>query len=489
MTMKSPAMIFLILLLCLNSASAQTAVDALRFSRIFYGGTARFIGTGGAFGAVGADFSTAATNPAGIALYRSSEITVSPSLMIGSSRSEYNNTSGWNSDANFSLSNSGFIYTYSTGKANRSGGIRSINIGFGVNRQNDFNERIFIQGANHTSSLLNYFTDILNSPPVPKPTMVRYDYPFDIGLAYDCGLIYYDSIQKQYLCDMPHGGVFQKKTIRTWGSINEFDISLGTNVADKLYLGFTIGIPTIRFYSESGYEENDTGDSIPYFQSLYYHYYYHTTGTGVNFKLGLIYRPANWVRFGIAIHSPTFYPNVFDYYDSYMSATYDSVLHYPVQISPEGYYNYQMMTPFRTIGSLVFFIGNVGFVSGEYEYIDYNQARYRAPGDDFKDVNSAISSDYYSPVNFRVGTEWRIRMLRIRGGYTYNGSPDKSHNIGPRYSVSGGFGVHLRRFFADVAYQWIRSRENYYLYNPDMVNPVNLIHNIHSITGTVGIKF
>ncbi|MFH1160614.1 MAG: hypothetical protein V1733_06680 [bacterium] len=487
--MKRLTLIYLILLLSLSPAHAQTALDALRYSRIFYNGTARFMGTGGAFGAVGADFSTAATNPAGIALYRSSEITLSPSFIVEYNTSEYNGTSGRDSEVNFAMSNFGFIYTLFTGKANRTGGLRSINIGFGMNRQNDFNERVFIQGPNHTSSILNYFTDILNTPPVTKPNMVRYDYPFDIGLAYDCGLIFYDSIQKKYFFDMPDGGVYQEKVIRTWGSINEFDISFGGNIADKLYVGLTVGIPSIRYFSESNYREEDTGDSIPYFQSLSYSYNYQTNGTGVNFKLGLIYRPANWIRLGAAIHTPTWYPNVYDYYNSYMSATFDSVLNYPTQVSPEGFYNYQMMTPFRAIGSLALFVGKYGFISGEYEYVAYNQARYRAPGDDFEDVNTVIINDYNSPITFRVGTEWRILMLRIRGGFGYYGSPDKLGDIGPRYVISGGFGIHLKRFFANVAYQWARSDGKYYLYDPAMVNPADLTLHAHSITTTFGIKF
>jgi len=487
--MKRLTFINLLMLISVIQVLSQTALDALRYSRIFYNGTARFTGTGGAFGSLGADFSTLATNPAGIAMYRSSEFTISPAFYIGYNKSEYNHTFGRDSEVNFALSNFGFVYTIFTGKANRSGGIRSVNIGFGMNRQNDFNERVFIQGPNHTSSILNSFTDILNTPPVTKPNMVRYDYPFDIGLAYDCGLIFYDSIQKHYFSDMPDGGVFQEKLIRNWGSINEFDLAFGSNIADKLYIGLTIGIPSIRYFSESIYREYDTGDSIPYFQSLSYSYNYSTTGTGVNFKLGLIYRPANWVRFGAAIHTPTWYPDVNDYYNSYMAATYDSVLNYPAQASPEGFYNYQMMTPFRAIGSLALFIGNLGFISGEYEYVAYNQARYKAPGDDFEDINTVIRNDYSSPVNFRIGTEWRILIMRIRGGFGYYGSPDRSGDIGPRYIISGGFGVHLQRFFADIAYQWTKSESQYYLYDLTMVNAANLTLYSHTITTTVGVKF
>ncbi|MDA3853446.1 MAG: hypothetical protein PF444_04305, partial [Bacteroidales bacterium] len=64
----------------LFSISAQTAFDALSFSREVSGGTARYMSMGGAFSALGGDFSTLSVNPAGIGIYRSNEFTFTPTL-------------------------------------------------------------------------------------------------------------------------------------------------------------------------------------------------------------------------------------------------------------------------------------------------------------------------------------------------------------------------------------------------------------------------
>ncbi|MEZ4966340.1 MAG: hypothetical protein R2791_13950 [Saprospiraceae bacterium] len=58
-------------LLCLMSAQlfAQTAADVLRYSYLRPGGTGRFLAVSGAMGALGADFGTLSTNPAGLALF------------------------------------------------------------------------------------------------------------------------------------------------------------------------------------------------------------------------------------------------------------------------------------------------------------------------------------------------------------------------------------------------------------------------------------
>ena len=53
-----------------------TIYDAVRVTGSDLNGTARYVGMGGAMGALGADITTMGTNPAGIGLYRSSEAMV-----------------------------------------------------------------------------------------------------------------------------------------------------------------------------------------------------------------------------------------------------------------------------------------------------------------------------------------------------------------------------------------------------------------------------
>ena len=61
-------------------SNAQTEIDALRYSRNDIVGTARFSAMAGAYGALGADFTTLSYNPAGIGFYQFSELTFTPSI-------------------------------------------------------------------------------------------------------------------------------------------------------------------------------------------------------------------------------------------------------------------------------------------------------------------------------------------------------------------------------------------------------------------------
>ncbi len=466
-----------------SAAFSQTAADVLRYSRIYYSGTARFVGTGGAFGAVGADFSALSVNPAGIGLYQGSEFSMTIAPSVEGVRTNYLNQMNTTNVVNVGMGSIGFVFTFKPPV--KTGSFFNFNVGIGMNRENDFNSSFSISGPNHSSSILNVYTDKLN-----KYGGSPSDYPFEIGPAYDASLIYYDSTARKYTSDQPRGGAYQSKQVTTYGSINEFDITMGGNIGDKLYFGLTFGVPFIRYYENSTYSEKDNGDSIPYFRSMYYDYHLETHGTGFVIKGGVIYRPVNWMRIGVAIHSPTWYPNMYDHWYSTTTANYDSVLNNNTQNSPVGDYYYYMRTPFRAIGSLAFIIGNYGLITGEYEYVNYSQAKLNSSGYAYSDINNEIKSSFQSWGNIRVGTEWRIYDFRVRAGAAYYSNPYTQSGIGgARYTLSGGLGYRIKHFYTDVTYQWAQTKEEYYLYNYAGMVPSTNTLTTSTVLTTIGFRF
>jgi len=91
---------------------AQNEDDAIRFSMDRFSGTARSMSLSNAVGALGGDFSSIGINPAGIAVYRSSEFSFTPSLVYNQSKTtQYGIT---NSDDKYSVpfQQIGFVGTY-----------------------------------------------------------------------------------------------------------------------------------------------------------------------------------------------------------------------------------------------------------------------------------------------------------------------------------------------------------------------------------------
>ncbi|MDD3878264.1 MAG: hypothetical protein PHT69_16720 [Bacteroidales bacterium] len=482
--MKNLKIITLAFVLLSIYSYGQNEIDALRYSFINYGGTARYVGMGGAFGALGADFSTLSTNPAGLGVFRSSEFSFSPSIYTEKSLATHYGKGSEDLKYNFNLGNLGFISAFKLRRPHEEGpGWEYINFGFGVNRYANYHSRILLEGDNWENSLM---TDYLERALGKNPE--DFD-PFGTQLAWETYLLDpIDSSGTNYGSAVPvGGGVRQSKSITKTGAINELVISLAGNYDDKFYIGGTLGFPFVRFNESSTYREEDI-DTISNFKSFTLNEDLMTSGSGVNFKLGMIYKPIEFVRIGAAVHTPTFF-TMKDEYSRVMQSYFDNGNNYSAT-SPDGKFDYELTTPMRVIGSLAFIIGEYGLLSADYEFVDYSEARLRSKSYKFFDENEAIQMNYKAQSNIRIGGEVRLDPINIRGGYALYGSPyNKGLNDAEKTSISFGVGIRDKHYFLDVAYVYSECSEDYYLYNPNLVKPSNIKLTSNNIILTLGLKF
>jgi hypothetical protein len=470
-------------LISLGLTQAQNEVDALRYSLTSPGGTARSTALSGAFGALGADFSTLSTNPAGIGVYQGSEFTFTPSLYLGNTESGFLGGYGEDLKYNFNLGNAGLVFSIPTGPASKNKGWKSFQFGMGLNRLANFNNRILIEGFNAQSSLLDAYKDYAFGK---RPGELD---PFDTELAWNTWLL--DTLSNsgtQYSSAVEGGNVTQRKSITSDGSINEFVLSMGANYRDKLYLGASLGFPFVRYFENSSYMEKDYDDYYPDFDEFNVFETLEARGSGVNFKLGMIYRAADWVRMGVALHTPTFYTMREDY-NTTIASRFDNGDAYESS-SPDGRFDYELETPMRAIGSIAFIVGKMGLISADYELVDYSSARLRSSTYRFFDENNAIRNSYTAAGNLRLGTEWRYENFSFRGGFAMYGSPYKNNlNDGERTSLSLGLGVREEGYFLDFAYIRTMYSEDYYLYDPARVPAALNDFTQQSFLMTLGLRF
>ncbi len=458
--------LILIAVLFSFSALSQNEVDALRFSQNFYQGTARSMAMGGAFGAIGADFSSLSTNPAGIGLYRSSEFSLSPTFLNAKTESVYNNSFGDNFRSNFALSNLGFVKSNKVSEAGANSPWKFYQFGFGLNRTNSFHSRHFIQGFNDSHSKIDVYLDRIRGT---DPAYIEDDFPYDLYPAWYVYLL--DTVRDAngnlfYTSPVPQGGIEQYETVNSWGSINEWVFSAGANFEDRLYIGATLGIPYVRFFRETTYTEKDVHDDYAGFDEWTYRENLETRGTGLNLKIGAIVRPTDWIRLGAALHTPTYFSELHDVWytktEAYLEPDYN------VKSSPTGEYYYNITTPLRAIGSVAIVVGQHGLISGDYEYADYSKTRMRASDYNFRTENQNIRDFYTATHNLRFGTEWRFGPYSLRGGYALYGSPYAENlNDGKSNFLSGGIGYNDRNFSIDLAYVHGSMKQDYYLYTSE----------------------
>lgn len=461
---------------------SQNEVDALRYSRLLHGGTARYMSMGGAFSALGADFSVLSTNPAGIGVYKKSEMVFTPSIGYTKTDATYMGDLRDDFKYNFNFTNFGMVFAGELNKNSETPDWKGVQFGFGINRLQNFNGRTIIEGYNYDNTILDVYSSYAQG--------VFYNQlnPFDTELAFNTYLIDTSGSATNYV-QAHYGGATQRKSITSSGGVNEMVMTLGGNYNDRLYIGATLGFPFVRYEEISSYQETDAPDSIANFQSLTIRDELKTYGAGFNFKLGMIYRITDWVRISGAFHTPTFY-SMTDEYQRSMNSELEALGNYQDE-SPVGRYSYNLMTPMRVIGGIAFVLSPYGSVSAEYEMVDYSEARLREKdiSGSFITQNEAIRANYTAASNLRVGTEWIIQPFSIRGGYALYGNPFKSGlNDATEQIISGGIGIREQNYFLDFGYSYSTRDEDYYMYSI-VPEPAKTSMTRHQFIMTLGLKF
>ncbi|MFI5195913.1 MAG: OmpP1/FadL family transporter [Chitinophagales bacterium] len=454
------------LLISSLATSAQDIKEAYNLSNLTIQGSARSMGFGNTLGSVGGDFSSISVNPAGLGVYRSSEFTITPSLRLNGTSSQYMGTTTGDNNTHFNINNFGLVFTSAPkGKRYEQRSWKAVSFAFGMNRSADFNYSYTYSGKNTTSSGSQVFESDANQ------------YPGDASAAGPSSALGYIGYQSyllnqnaagQYASIVPFsGGVNQLKSAQVSGGINEYLFALGGNYKEKLMLGITIGIPTVNYHSTSYYQETLSADntaSNPYgFNSFNYNQTLDISGTGFNAKIGAIYKINDNFRLGAAFHSPTYY-SISDVYTPGITTTHnDSLIILSVDNGAlaQNQFNYSFTTPWKGVLSATYIFNKLGFITADYEYVNYSTMRYRYPADQFGNsyqseqdaMNQDIRNTYKAASDFRLGAEGRLgKYFMLRLGFGYYGNPYKTTDYNAqRIDVSGGVGFHFRHFFTDLA--------------------------------------
>ena len=491
------------LAITLGISLAQDEFDALRYSRNYFGGTARVAGMAGAYGALGGDFSSLSINPGGIGVFRSTEFTLSPTLSFDRTDASYLGSSFSDTRSRFALGNLGFVSTHKTGNES---GLVSVSYGFGYNQLNSFNRNTFMQarmpevtppvsterpenGGSASSSYLDNFVNYANATGEFNPDNLD---PYYEQLAWYADLIYYDTMMVSYRNDINDVGYgqFQQQKLRENGGLGEFVFGLGANYSDVLYFGGTLGVHQLRFHQDISTFEEDDLDKSDYFNSFTFNEYLDVFGTGFTAKLGLIYRPVSFLRIGAAFHIPTFY-RIREEFSTNLKGTFDQV-DATSESSPVNTFKYWLRTPYRAIGSIAIQIQKIATIDVDYELADYSIMNFKSDyPDDFVDINQNLRNNYKLTSSLRAGAEVVINPIYIRGGFAFYGSPYENEIPGiSTYNLlyTGGLGFRSEKFFFDFGGVVRTDELKYELYKEDAYGAIISGRKVNFIA-TLGFKF
>ena len=481
-------------------------------------GTARSMALGGAFASLGADLASMSVNPAGLGMYQRNEIVLTPMMTFQSSDTAGTNPFGKNGKNRFAMANFGAaLNTYQS-----SGTLTSLTIGIGLNRIADFNSRYsykfdtpYPNGGGQAPSIADVFGRQLGQAGIfPNNNgELGYDYnnPYfwPAILGYNGYMIssFTDAAGSYYVpdCIGSNASILHYMDVVNSGSINEFALSFGANFNNIVYLGATIGIQSVHkstgiYYGEdyrydNGPAANSAGDQLTS-QLDYADLYQHSVldGSGANLKIGVIVRPSEALRIGVAFHTPTYYSLERSYYGTINSQLYNNDTG-DTEINSDGTpYQDDMgsdswcfTSPARLMLGISYTFGNFGLISIDYERDWYNGIRVKNTPDGFdiypEDYKAEFKHGFQGTNTLRAGIEIKplpVMALRVGGGFT--GSMFKNRNdyydmpLAYRTSyVAAGIGFNLSRSISlDMAYQYIADKQT----------PYQLFYSLDRDTGT-----
>lgn len=505
--MKKIFITIAVLTLCGGTAFSQSNLDAYKYSQSDLNGTARYLGMGGAFGALGGDVSAMKSNPAGLAVYRSSEVVTTISVNGVSAESNWLGTKRDEGRTNFTFDNIAYVGYFPTGNSD---GVIGWNVGFAYNRLKNFGRNYTMATGNGLrNSLSDYVaarafglnSDLLTGTETYSPYREFGDWQSVLG--YNAGYMnsYSDKKDDYYSVFGELGddgnwydyGIYDAQLqVRERGAIDQYNIAFGVNVSDVFLFGGTMSFTDLDYRYESFYDERFEYEN----NDLYLDNALSVDGTGYSFNLGVIVRPNDYLRLGVAYNSPTWYNMTDRYYgEAGTSVEYagdTQPLTRSASTPRDTYTDYKLRTPDKWIFSAAAVIGQTALLSMDYELTNYrNMHLSDRDGISLRDENQDIKDDFRPGSTFRIGTEIKVTpQFAVRAGGSWSNSPFKDHmrnnrpeedngaevyTVGtiPHYTVdkgisnySIGFGYRFTpNFYMDLACVYAERKEDVYAFS------------------------
>ena len=509
--MKKTIISILLITLC-GAASAQHLDSGLLFSENDYQGTARTMAMGNAFTALGGDLGSIGINPAGSAVARCYQFTITPGLDFSLNGTKGKMTPDGNSSfekkvyngiTRLALPNLGISLNFDTGRRR---GVMNWSLGFVINNTAQYNSSPLALGSNKNTSAFGqmaaraqdlaedgYFTaddlmdaNIYEKLPIEDWYVVT---GFRSGAIAQkggsgkefIGISEYEGEDGQI--KLGQNGVKQTYSETTSGYKSDYIINAGMNISDIVYLGVNIGAVRLRHESNSYIQEeaedpedfdivftdNETGaQTTTHFVSAKNAFSSSTSGTGIYGKFGIIVTPYRGLRIGAAIQTPT-RMYLSSSYGVSTTAKYDLAAYNGYDDVKSEVLNYQLHSPMRANFGLAWTFGSYGLISADYELSNYGSIRYYENNNYYEDnafyeLNQDIRTRCGVGHNFRIGGEIRpLDFMSVRAGYGFQTS-GKRYEYGSDSLIKLNFNelaVHTasigigfttsRSFFADIA--------------------------------------
>lgn len=480
-------------LFCSFLSFGQNINDALRYSQSDLGGTARFNSMSGAFGALGGDLSAMSFNPAGSTVFANNQAGMSLRSFNLNNKSNYFGSKNSELENSIDFNQAGAVFVFESGE---NSDWSKIAVGINYENTSNFDNTVFSSGVNR-NSIANYFTSYANGIDVN----ILQDYYFDelsyseqqAYLAYDAFLI--DPVNgsdSQYFSYIPSGAnYYQENEFVSTGFNGKITFNGAVKFRDIFSIGLNLNSHFVDYtQTTSFYERNDFNNtSTDYLvKRLRFSNELYTYGSGFSVQVGTIIKPTKEIRLGVAYQSPTWYKLNDETRQNLVAVSGNVNEELIPDVSDPNitliYEPYKVRTAGSVSGSVAY-VGKKGLISFDYIMKNHEDIQMK-PNSDFAAENAYIASVLTNSSEYRIGAEYKIKNLSVRGGYRFDESPYKNgRTIGDLTGYSGGLGYNFGKTKVDAAYSYSQRFYDQQFFSQGLTDYSTINAKNHNVTVSV----
>ncbi len=498
--------IFIIAIITMSFVNAQNVSDGLRYATENTNGTARFNALSGAFGALGGDLSAIGINPAGSAVFLNNSASISFSSSNIENEATYFNTITQSEDNDISLNQAGIVFVFDIGKDESPW--RKITLGLNYNNTQNFDNDLFFRGNGNTS-IANFFTEqaqgiSLDLLQLQSGESISSLYNFlgeTQGVAAQNAFLGYQAFifdpvsdnpsNTQYVSNVANGTFNQEYSVLTRGYTGKYTFNIATQYEDNFFFGINLNSHAIDYQRSTFLYEtnNNTGSSV---NAIGFENNLSVLGAGFSAQLGAIAKLENF-RVGLTYDTPTWYEiseETTQYLETQRTQDNQTITEIIDPNVLNVFENYNLQTPGKITASTAYIFGEKGLLSFDYSYKDFSNIEFRPENDPFFALqNTAINNQLTGASTLRLGGEYRINQLSLRGGYRYEQSPyEDTDLVGSLTGFSLGFGYNFGNYNLDISYARAEQDSREQLYSTGLTNAATVTNTTSNLVFTFGLS-
>ena len=455
-----------------NASVVTNSVDV--YGNPSLNGSAKFNAMAGSTGALGGDGNALLNNPAGLG------VAINGSLGITLGVENYKNTS--------TLGSSAVNYTNTTADISNLQGVAAFQL------MTETPWKFVNLGVNYSSRSLDNYVETAgnNNIIIPKNLI--------------------DTNGNPVTGDMTYLGQAYNRT----GTQSKMAFGVGANYNNALYLGAGINFhaTNLEQFDTAAFHLNLDNSSTEFTKQ---YTPFSEQGSGFSANIGVIGKLGNQFRVGAALETPTWWAIERVYGDHY--------------VDNSGYISYEYMNESRNFRSPMKATLSAAVVptknfSANIDYtIGLGKPHYKVEGPAETELNDFFSDNSKNMSEVKIGAEYRMKGLRMRGGFSHATNPfdamtvtafsndggvaDRSFDnlyMGSRNTFGLGLGYDFRSLYIDASYQNMNSKYDnaflrgsetagtgYYSGDFDVTTPNSVVSDVKKVQNnfflTVGWKF